>query len=76
MARLLNIQIDILALAKASPCGARAPAPAVFQQVVDQLLAEGLLREDDGTISITDEGEAALADAVSEGGGEPDVFDV
>jgi hypothetical protein len=75
MARLLNIQIDILALAKAAPSGAPAPAPAVFQQAVDRLLIAGLLREEDGTISITKEGEAALADAISEALPEPNALD-
>jgi hypothetical protein len=61
MARLLNIQIDILTLAKAAPGGAPAPAPALFRAAVDQLLSCGLLREQDGMILITENGEAALA---------------
>jgi hypothetical protein len=61
MARLLNIQIDILTLARAAPDGAPAPAPEIFQAAVDQLLSLGLLREEGGAVLITADGEAALA---------------
>ena len=62
MTRLLNAEIDMLAVAAEAESGTQLPLALSLEGVANKLLARGLLQEAEGRVRITPEGRAALVE--------------